>query len=225
VIQAIVTREDDVDRSILVETVGMLRATGIQAYDFEIGQITTDDSKPLARECVTEAPRLLICCVDPDLSTVDALRTSVGFQLAAAAAIDGAATLTVRHCIDGGNVAANRSAEYVTEVAVHISESPPPHPAVLHLDLHAAPGFRRVHLTCGTQLGNAFAFPVGTYHLTLTPIALESAQSSAVSTWATNLFEKLYPSEPTSLDCACCAGTSFFTRLICNQRSPEDDEN
>jgi hypothetical protein len=216
VIQAIVTREDDVDRSIVDETVGMLRATGIQAHGFEIDQITADDAAPSASDVDPAAQRLLICCVDPDLSSVGALRASTGFQVAAAAAGDGATTLTVRHCADSGNVAANRSAEYVAEVAVHIFDSPPPHPSVLHLDLHAAPGFRRVQLTCITQLGNAFTFPVGTHHLTLTPIAVDAGHGAAVSTWAATLFEKLYPDEPTSWGCSCCPRTSFFTRLISN---------
>ncbi|WP_321822467.1 MULTISPECIES: hypothetical protein [unclassified Burkholderia] len=226
VIQAIVTRENHVDPSILIETVGMLRATGIQAYDFEIDEICSCcDRSPRGIDSSPPVPRIFICCVDKRLSTVDSLRDSAGFQLAAAAANDGAATLTVRHCVGDEGMAANRSAEYVAEVAVHLFDAPPPHPAVVHLDLHAAPGFRRARLSRVGEEGDAFTFPIGEHHLTLTPIALDTTQTPAVNAWASNLLEKMQPCEPQGMGCTCCAGTSFFTQLICNQRNSENDEN
>jgi hypothetical protein len=220
--QAIVTRERPVDSAILLETVGMLRATGIQAYDVDIDQISVDSHAPSAE---ATPPRLFVCCVSRELSSAAALRGSAGFRLAATAATDGSAALTVRHCADGGSTSANRSAEYVAEVAAYILDFPPPHPAIIHLDLHAAPGLRRVELACDAETDAASIFPVGKHHLTLTPFALGKAQSAAVRIWALNLFEKLYARDPTSLECACCAGTSFFTRLMCNKRSCENDEN
>lgn len=203
----------------------MLRATGIEAYDVDFAQIRSDVMESHERDAIVQAPRLFICCVDHALSTVGALRSSAGFQLAASAASDGITSLTIRHCVDGGSMGANRSAEYVSEVAAHIFEFPPPHPAVIHLDLHRAPGFRRVQLACVAEAETAFTFPVGTHHLTLTPFALENTRIAPLRIWASNLFEKLFHRETTSLGCACCTGTAFFTRLIHNERNCENDEN
>jgi hypothetical protein len=225
VIQAIVTCEDDVDRSISLETVGMLQATGIQAYDVEIEQIRAYERTSRATDSATAPPRIFICCVHTRASTVDGLRASVGFSLAVSATSDGASSLTVRHSGDGGTTSANRSAEYVAEVAVHILESPPPCPIVLHLDLQTAPGFRRIRLAYVSESSRAFALPVRTHHLTLTPVALDAKQSAAANAWASKLLEKLQPCESTGLGCTCCNQTPFFTQLICNERNAENDEN